>query len=448
MAISKNSSYALIASTLLLGVIVLVQIRQGAALRQENDQLKAAAEHRSSRVHLGIRNAAAVRSERVRDRRTATKVHSVQELLAIQNPSTRLDALSSYISTLSATEIPEALAELRRVVPHWDQEGKLFSHMLLSHWAKLDPEAALDSLQEVDTNRYGEAPLSVIAAIAAQAPQRAIAWLNDPENPFAGSKWMNQFIAGTISKEWVRQDPEAALTWARSVPTDQRLGALTGVLGSIAMTDPLRAATLAMEIEPGKSREHVVADIAQAWAAKDPRAALAWVEGLENDDRPKALNNTLAIWAQSEPQAAAEYVAKNLDEEKPHKLVKSVAEAWIGKAPDEAAKWLASLPLNEKGAKVMNDAMWHWTHKNPEAAATWLADQPAGQVRDQGITGLAKASFEFDKPAALSWSQQIGDEKLRNVATAMGLKAWMKESPQAAATWAQENGVSLPNDEN
>ena len=53
----------------------------------------------------------------------------------------------------------------------------------------------------------------------------------------------------------------------------------------------------------------------------------------------------------------------------------------------------------------MSDAMGHWTHNTPEAAATWLADQPAGPMKDQGITGLAKASLEFDKAAALSWSR-------------------------------------------
>ncbi|WP_435895030.1 hypothetical protein [Oceaniferula spumae] len=440
----KNISNAFIASTVVLGAVVLFQFKQSSDLKQQNEELQSAANSRSASIHLPNRDAETRFSKRSNNSDSAAgQTHSIRHLLAIRNPTERTQALLDYVKNLPASEIPEAIAELRRSTPHWDQEGKFFAHMLISKWARLDPDAALASLKEIDMKRYGDAPFSVISSIASQDPQRAITWLNDDQNPFASNKWMGQFLAGTISKEWVKQDPEAALEWARNVPSDQRIGALTGVLGSIAMTDPQRAAKLAMEIE-GDGREHVLADIAQSWAAKDPRGALAWVESLSDDERPRALNNTLAIWARTEPNAAAEYVAMNLDADKSHKLVKSVTEAWVAKAPDEAAKWIATLPVDEKGAKAMSDAMWHWTNKNPKDAATWLADQPAGPVRDQGITGLAKASFEFDKAAALSWTREISDQKTRNFSTDIGLKAWIKEDPQAATAWARANGVAIP----
>lgn len=438
----------MIASTCVLAVLALFQFKQSSDLKQQNEELRSAVNSRSTSVGFPSRDSAGSLSsaQSNEDLSNAKQIRGIKELLAIKNPTDRTEALLNYVKNLSAAEIPDALDELRQGTPHWDQEGKFFAHMLLSKWARLDPDAALASLNGIDTKRYGDAPFSVISAISSQDPQRAIAWLNDEQNPFASHKWMVQFLAGTISKEWVKQDPEAALRWAQNVPSDQRIGALTGVLGSIAMTDPKRAAQLAMEIEAGSGREHVLADIAQSWAAKDPIGALAWVESLSDSERPRALNNTLAIWARTDPESAAQYVTNHLDEDKSHKLVKSVTEAWVTKAPDEAAKWIATLPDDNKGMKAMSDAMWHWTHKNPEAAATWLADQPAGPMKDQGITGLAKASFEFDKAAALSWSREISDEKTRNFSTAIGLKAWAKEDPQAASQWASDNGVQVPKD--
>ena len=39
--------------------------------------------------------------------------------------------------------------------------------------------------------------------------------------------WMGHMLAGTIATEWVRQDPDAALAWANSLPENQRQGAGT-----------------------------------------------------------------------------------------------------------------------------------------------------------------------------------------------------------------------------
>ena len=88
--------------------------------------------------------------------------------------------------------------------------------------------------------------------------------------------------------------------------------------------------------------------------------------------------------------------------------------------------------------------MWNWTTRDPEAAGNWLAGQPAGPARDAGITGLAKAAFDFDPEAALDWATEISDEGFRGEAVEIGLREWMKRDPETARRWANQNGLATP----
>lgn len=416
------------------------------AARREADQRDALPARRPGPASGTLSNDAAGPSAKT-EGNAATPVPtgtSLQEILARRDPAGRLQGLVDYVNRLPASQLRQAIAELEQSSPEWDPESKLILHMMLTRWAREEPDAAFASLDTLGTRNRGERASSILASLAAVDPDRAATWLASPDNKLVDFPFMGHILAGTVGKEWMRQDTDSALSWAANLPEAQRAGAYVGILGTLASTDPGRAAALATTLEPGDARRIILGDIGEAWALKAPQEAMAWVQSLDPSDRPAALRDTLNSWATAQPAEAAAFVQTMPAAELTGDLLKSVAEPWAVKAPEAAAAWV----MNQAEGKAQNDAIgsvvWNWTKQDPLAASTWLRDQPAGTARDSAIGGLALATFDNDPAGAVTWAAQMADDQSRTQAVTIGLTEWLKRDPAAATSWARENGVSLP----
>ena len=65
--------------------------------------------------------------------------------------------------------------------------------------------------------------------------------------------------------------------------------------------------------------------------------------------------------------------------------------------------------------------------------------QPESESRDRAIVSLAKATFDTDPAAAVTWAAAISDAHVRDETVTRGLTEWEKRDPAAAAAWAAEN---------
>ena len=382
---------------------------------------------------------------RLRSSKNSTS--SFEDLLSIEDPADRIAGLLKYAEGLGSSEIPQALEDIRQSSPHWDPEAKMITHILLTRWAIDDPEGALASLEGIDLGKFGADPISVLSGVASVNPDIAISWLDNPDNKMVKLPFMGQILAGSIAKEWVRRDPDAALTWANGLPESQKAGAFTGVLGSLASTDPQKAASLASNLAPGGSREHIIGEIAQSWAQNSPKDALDWAATLEGKERQRALYTSLGELARTDRQSAAKFV-ENMETDERGTYLKSVSSEWAVEEPAEAAEWvmdLASGSGSDEGVgAALGDVLWKWTRDDPSAAGNWLNEQEKGPTLDGAITGLAGAAFEQDPAASLSWATQISNEGLRNISLTVGLGAWMQRDAEAATQWAEANNVPIP----
>ena len=382
-----------------------------------------------------------------RDLSPQSPTSSFEELLSVEDPADRIAGLLKYAEGLSSSEIPQALEDIRQTSAHWDPEAKMIAHILLTRWAIDDPEAALASIEGIDLGKFGADPISVLSGVASVNPDIAISWLDDPDNKMVKLPFMGQILAGSIAKEWVRSDPDAALAWANALPKSQKAGAYTGVLGSLASTDPRRAASLASNLAPGGSREHVIGEIAQSWAESSPKEALDWAATLEGKERQRALNTSLGELARTDRESAAKFV-ESMDADERTTYLKSVSSEWASEEPAEAAEWvmdLASESDSDEGVgAALGDVLWKWTREDPEAAGNWLNEQEKGPTLDGAITGLAGAAFEQDPEGSLSWATQISDEGLKGISIAVGLGAWMQRDAEAAKQWAESNNIPIP----
>ena len=359
----------------------------------------------------------------------------LKEILAVRDPMERIQALLAFVSKLSDAAIPDALTQLRENTPEWDPDARVAAQLMLTRWGKVDPAGALAYVGELDYRKAGGDAATIIASLAAQDPQQAIEWLGDPDNKLVNQPWLGQILAGSITKEWVRHDPEAALEWAMTLPKNQQTGAFGGVLGTIAATDPQRASKLAAELPEGDSRRDVIGQIARSWGETDPGEAMGWASRLEGDERNRAMGEALGSWAQSDPDAAAGFVDQLAEEERSEGMLDRVASNWARRDPAEAATWLGSKAESADKADAMGDVMWNWTTTDPAAASTWLLEQPEGDSRDEGIVALARVTFDDDPASAVTWAASMSDEGDRRRSVSIGVNVWLDRDPDAANAW-------------
>jgi RNA polymerase sigma factor (sigma-70 family) len=364
------------------------------------------------------------------------------DLLAIfanPDPAERLRLLQGYSLQLPTGKIPEALELLRSKTPEWDSESKMLTHLLLTRWAKADPETAFASLDEANFSLERGHSVSILSALAALDPKRTADWLTSPSNTRAYYPLVGHILAGTIAKEWARQDPRAALDWARTLADQQQAGAYSGVLGTIAATDPREAATLALTLEPGQARNHILGEIAQSWARHSPDKALEWASTLSDAEKKEATKLALESWSKTRPEDAAQF----LDQHPNPAHLELVATQWSRRDPESAANWIASKAKSPQRNSALAKTLWNWTTQTPQAATDWIEALPQGSSRDQAIAGLTTAAVEFDPRSALEWSLKISAPSFRNELTRHTLETWNRRDPEKARQWADQNQFPL-----
>jgi len=371
-------------------------------------------------------------------------IGTVKEILADRDPLNRVQRLMSYVNGLSPKEMPEALIALQESAPQWDPHMKMAVGLLLTRWAAADSNAAFAHVEQMkDKGHARDATFSILRALASQDPQRALEWMSGQGKDMAKDGWMGHALAGTIASEWVRQDPDAALAWANSLPKNQRQGALGGALETIAASNPVEAAQRLLELDPGEAREKAAGNIDNLWAKRAPQEAMEWAMTLEGDDKESAMSKALGGWASSEPDEAASFINGIPVEERTDSQVREVGRRWASQEPSKAAQWLIDQPDSSGRTDAVGYAMWHWTNEDPGGAADWILEQPRGDFRDNGIASIAKATFEEDPSSAVTWAATIDNDKQREGAIERGVREWAKREPDQARDWVQKNSNAL-----
>jgi RNA polymerase sigma factor (sigma-70 family) len=412
-----------------------------AAVTTQQIKINRLEENRKSSVSPPSQNGLSNRSSTTSKSKNFT-FFSEPDLLAIfanPDPAERLRLLQAYSLDLPTDHIPEALELLRCKTPDWDSESKMLTHLLLTRWAKADTEAAFASLDDAQFSLERGHSLSILSALAALDPKRTADWLTSPSNTRAYYPLIGHILSGTIAKEWARQDSQAALNWARTLADQQQAGAYSGVLGTIAATDPQEAASLALTLEPGVARNHILDEIAESWARHSPEKALSWASSLKPGESKTTTSLALKSWSETNPEKAAQY----LDENPNPAHLELIATQWAQRDPESATHWIHSKTKSPQRDTALAKTLWNWTTQTPKAATAWIEALPQGSSRDQAIAGLATAAVEFDPRSALEWSLKISASSFRDELSRHTFEIWNRRDPETARQWANEHQFPL-----
>ena len=364
---------------------------------------------------------------------------ALKEILNAPGQMERMDALLSLVKGLDAKGVEIALAEVRGMGRGMDQF--MSTNLLMARYAEIDPEKALKFASEASGFERMMGTTSILRTWAAKDPSAAGEYLVSTVLDSGVDDWQMRRSAASVASEWVRQDPDAALKWAKGLPDDVRGDALNNVIQHYTSENPLKAAEIAMGLE-GESQERALRSIADQWSRTHPEAALTWAAGLEGETQIEAMEEALENWAGQDPDAAVAYVG-TLSGESQERFFPEVAERWARRDADsaqEAADWVSDFPESEGKERATGEVVQAWMRSDPTAASTWLGEQPAGGAKDRGIVSLLNDRQLREDPAtAVAWAEQISDEGSRGEQLQRSARRWLSSDRGAAVEYIESS---------
>lgn len=199
--------------------------------------------------------------------------------------------------------------------------------------------------------------------------------------------------AGQLAREWLRRDPQGAITGllAGGEKARERLRSL---LNEIAKVAPERLGEVLATLKPPRSRWDTSAtDAFATFAAKDPIAARAAAESVTGEMRGQALAGVAKAWAEKDGAAALAWAQAMPAGEARDQALKAVLAGWAKTDPIAALGKLDLAPpgggdgfnASDTGAQVLREA----AKKDWDATIAWLRDNPSklGRSSLDGLQG-------------------------------------------------------------
>jgi len=316
------------------------------------------------------------------------------------------------------------------------------SFLLFGRWAETDPTAAM-----AYTDKMGFAGMfvkpTILQSWASVDPENAAQYFSQHPKEFAmmgmgrGGPGGGQNGASIIAQEWAKNDPEAALAWAKSLDRDKGQ-AMSAVVREVAQTDPKKAAELAAGIT-GDDRGDAYASIARQWGAKNFAEAEAWIASLPADEQDRARVSALRGLAGDNPELASQKVAAMAAGDSKNDAAGEITQAWAREDPKAAAAWLATQNGVEVSRNTTRELVSSWARQDDAGAVAYVNQQEPGQARDNAIQAYVFSNRSNNPQAVMQLAESVQDERDRQRVVGMAAQQWMREDEAAAKAYIQQS---------
>jgi hypothetical protein len=368
-----------------------------------------------------------------------------------QNRHLSLDDLAARVP---AGMISNALAASSIIIDDSQRTG--FQDRLLNDWIQTNYAAAFDwACGVADLNLRQRALAKIIPVLPADQLTNTLDRLNDLK-PAPGEP-----IYTLLFQRWATNAPDQAWDAANTQPDPTvKNQALTAVLNGLASTDFSNALVLAESLPVGDRRSHFIAGLLHDSTATNIPAAL------------DTTNQMVLIWAQQNPQAAAQFAVDH--PELPARIYHEIALAWgrtdfsaatnwfagltsgdakaaalsglalaqADSAPAAALDWLQSSPETNAQPTAMQAVVQSWAQTEPAAAAEWLANSAPATNNESLFNAFVTGAVINYPEFAAQWTQSVTNDAERQLLQLQIARQWLKTDPAAATNWI--DGLDLP----
>ncbi len=277
---------------------------------------------------------------------------------------------------------------------------------------------------------------------------------------------------GRRLREWLTQDPEAALAYVKNLPRsspEYTLGQRLIVLAA-AQRDPEAAVRLAAElattreqqlifselfaqfvadvpstavrrlaaVPAGPARENAVRALAEGWARNDFNAALTWARTITGPEREIALQSAISELLPTDPLRAIQLAQESLAGGSFDRLMAQAVHQLIVTDPPSAAALVPHLPGGEAQTLAAADVARALAAKDPSGALAWARTLAEGMARDVAVARAVEALAATDPAAAGREVLSLPPGETQRHAAQAVATALAANNPEQALRWAQE----------
>ncbi len=366
------------------------------------------------------------------------KARSLDEIYRQPGQSSRVQAMLDFYSNLGPGEF-QSEAEKLDSLPF--NERLLASVLLFGKWAEVDPTAAM-AFTDTMGMAGGFVRPTVLQGWASSDPVNAAKYYTENPAQFAmmnmmggrGGRGMGmQGPGGIIAGEWAKQDPAAAMDWAKGLKTNSA-EAMTSVVSEVAKTDPRKAAEMVGSMDEA-SRGGAYETIARQWGAENFTEAQAWANTLPEDQRGAAMASAIAGLAQNSPELAASEIGKMTDTDARRNAIPIVAKNYAREDVRGSMDWLNSLQDDGAKSDSMREVMPIWAAADSEAALDFVKSQTSPSVKDSAAQRYVWSNRTSSPQELMEVAGLISDERDRGRTTGVVAARWLQEDKAAATSF-------------
>jgi hypothetical protein len=284
-------------------------------------------------------------------------------------------------------------------------------------------------------------PPALDAEDMALALERAL----EEQNPLARARLMGQ-VFETLDGENV----EEAMRIIEAEPriTESEINLFMYVWTRF---DPEAAFEAAHRSEQNLIRVEGTAAATYFWALDNPKAALYWVETIEDKTFREHLTEFLITgWVlSSERDSAAVYIARLPRGALRRVQTKLIMDEYLKDGPEAAIRWAESLPDDvpvEYRHKVFQRVSKQLALRDPEIAARWITEHIGEDYAWNTLRLIADEWRPQDPQSTCEWlvSLPAGLQRDRILFSSFG--RWFDEDPRAARQWLETEAIQPAHD--
>ena len=257
----------------------------------------------------------------------------------------------------ASREPAEAVAWMNKL--EFDDVRNPYLFAALSQWARQDPERALvwlekNSPENEESEQYLKAAL--IRGMARNDVDGALAFLlKQPKN--LGRSTVD-FVLGA----WVQEGAGALIDGIGKLPDHLKLHALEKAASHLSPEMLAEARGLSEALAEGAERTVLQTSIANRWAAREPKAALAWAA---EQASPEVVGVVAKHWARQEPLEASRWLEARQDSPEYDLSARAVAWSVVGIDPEKAFSQVAAMKSEPLRLETFE-----------QLGRFWISDQP------------------------------------------------------------------------
>jgi hypothetical protein len=285
-----------------------------------------------------------------------------------------------------------------------------YASAIFSQWARSDLAAATQALAQLphEGNQIAPAAIGIVTALLEKDPRSAAAWINELP-PGETRSWAMENLGGP----WAKIDPQAAVTWAKSLTGDGASGTMQEVCYQWSVQDPRTALAYAQSLSASDDwRGSIFFWAVGQWAIDDADAAGNWVINLPaSQEKDDAAGQLISNWSEYDPVAAAAFVPRLPDGPDRQGAIGPVAEAWAASDPDQTEQW--------------------------------VMQQPPGNGRDDAVKTVSNALAGSNPAHAVQLAGSIGDAHARDAQLQTLFQQWINTAPAEGKAALQNSELPL-----